>query len=384
MHLIVFLNIIIHGCFGGSRVTLALLAIELGANALTIGFMVALYSVPPLFLGIYAGRVVDRYGMRPPMLFGAALCGCGLLLPYLWQQIAALYFSAAIIGTAFAFFNVAVQNIAGAWGPRAERSRNFSTLSLGYSISGLLGPLTAGFVIEYFGHAAAYLCFSVTTLIPVAVLCFSRKLKLVGKPESTPSKRGIFDLLRLPELRKVIIMSAMIVTGWDLYMFYLPIYAHSVGLSASTIGIVLGVYAAATFIVRFSLPYLTHHFPARHVLAVSMFCGAATFVLFPFVHTAWLLGALSFVIGLALGCGQPVTLLMSYNRSPAGRTGEATGVRIALNHFAHSAVPIIAGGLGSAFGIAPVFIMIAGVLAVSGYLGSRLKPSSDIGTPPPN
>ena len=53
MYLIVLLNVIIHGSFIGSRVVMALLAIELGENALAIGVMVALYSVPPLLLGVY-------------------------------------------------------------------------------------------------------------------------------------------------------------------------------------------------------------------------------------------------------------------------------------------------------------------------------------------
>ena len=83
------------------------------------------------------------------------------------------------------------------------------------------------------------------------------------------------------------------------------------------------------------------------------------FTVFPFAQNAWLIGALSFGIGLALGCCQPLTLLMSYNRSPAGRTGEVTGVRMTLNHFTHTLVPVAAGALGSAFGMAPVFIMIA-------------------------
>ena len=128
------------------------------------------------------------------------------------------------------------------------------------------------------------------------------------------------------------IIGAMVVTGWDLYMFYLPIYAHSIELPASTIGLMLGAFAAATFIVRFSLPFLTRRYNARRVLSVSMFCAAAMFVLFPFVTGVWLLGALSFSLGLALGCSQPVTLLLAYNRSPEGRTGEATGIRFALNH----------------------------------------------------
>jgi hypothetical protein len=71
---------------------------------------------------------------------------------------------------------------------------------------------------------------------------------------------------------------------------------------------------------------------------------------------------------------------MSYNRAPEGRTGEATGVRLVLNHVMHSSVPVVAGALGSSFGVAPVFLMIAAVLAVSGYLGGSIKRSNA----PPN
>ncbi|MCX7135840.1 MAG: MFS transporter, partial [Proteobacteria bacterium] len=126
MYLVVFLNVIIHGCLTGSRVVLSLFAIDLGVNALQIGLMVALYSATPLMLGVTAGRITDRYGVQPPMLFGAVLCACGLLLPYLWQHVGALYISAIVIGTGFVFYNVAVQNLTGAWGPRADRAKNFS------------------------------------------------------------------------------------------------------------------------------------------------------------------------------------------------------------------------------------------------------------------
>ena len=380
MYLIVLLNVIIHGCLTGSRVVMALYAIELGVNALSIGIMVALYSATPLMLGVTAGRATDRFGVQPPMVFGAVLCGCGLMLPYLWRHVAALYVSATVIGAGFVFYNVAVQNLTGAWGPREDRAKNFSTLSLGYSISSFVGPLAVGYVIEYFSHAIAYLCLSLSTLAAVAILLSYRKLREVEIPHAATHEKSAFSLLLQPELRKVLITGAMVVTGWDLYMFYLPLYAHSIGLTPSTIGIILGTFAAATFVVRFSLPQLTARFTAPRVLAVSMFFGAAVFTVFPFAQNAWLIGALSFGIGLALGCCQPLTLLMSYNRSPTGRTGEVTGVRMTLNHFTHTLVPIAAGALGSAFGMTPVFIMIASILGVSGYLSATvIRP----GEPPP-
>jgi MFS family permease len=310
------------------------------------------------------------------MIFGAVWCGCGLMLPYLWPSIAALYLSAAVIGMAFVFYNVAAQNLTGAWGPREDRAKNFSTLSLGYSISSFVGPLAVGYAIEYSDHAHAYLYLSLSTLVAVAVLLSYRKLGDIRPPIGREHTQSAFSLLLIPDLRKVLITGAMVVTGWDLYMFYLPLYATSIHLSPSTIGIILGTFAAATFVVRFSLPQLNARFTARNVLAFSMYFGAVVFTLFPFAQNAWVIGALSFGIGLALGCCQPITLLMSYNRSPEGRTGEVTGVRMTLNHFTHSVVPIIAGALGSAFGMAPVFIMIAGVLGTSGYMSSTVKPAT--------
>ena len=381
MYLVVFLNVIVHGCFIGSRLVMALLAIELGASPLAIGLMVALYSMPPLLLGIYSGQLSDRYGVRPPMLFGTILCGCGLVLPYVWQHVVALYVSAAVIGTGFVFYNVSVQNLAGGWGPREARAKNFATLSLGYSISSLAGPLAVGYIIEYVSHTAAYLILSITSLAAVGVLLFWRTLKEFKLPPRPKDSRSTLDLLRMGELRKTLILGAMVVTGWDLYMFYMPIYGHSIGLTASTIGTILGIFAIATFIVRSFLPMLTARFTSPRVLAVSMFGGAAMFLLFPFVRDTWILGTLSFVIGLALGCGQPVTLLLTYNRSPPGRTGQVTGIRFALNHVAHTAVPLISGALGSAFGVAPPFLMIAAVMATSGYLGGKVKRMSEIKPP---
>ena len=65
---------------------------------------------------------------------------------------------------------------------------------------------------------------------------------------------------------------------------------------------------------------------------------------------------------------QPLTLNLTYNRSPAGRAGEVTGLRLTINNITHIAVPLGAGSLGALLGIAPVFWASAGILLVSGWL----------------
>jgi len=368
--LLSLITLVVQGCHMGSRMVASLFAIELGANPLLIGVLIAAYSLFPLLLGVYSGRISDRLGSRYPMLAGSAIFALGLLLPYLWPQLVMLYISAALVGIGFVFYNVSAQNLAGALGTPEQRTRNFSTLALGYAAGHMAGPLIAGFAIDFKGHTFAYLCFAVLAVLPIGILAWNRRLD-GARHVAAPDRGSAFGLLQNPALRRAIITSGLVVTGMDLYSFYVPIYGHSIGLSASTIGTILGMFAAASVIVRIVLPALTRRYGVEAVLSAAMFAGAAFFLPFPLIQSVPALLALSFGIGLALGCGQPLTLNIAYNRSPPGRSGEVTGLRLTINNITHITVPLAAGALGVALGVAPVFWVNATLLATSGYLARK-------------
>lgn len=368
IYLITLLTLIAQGAHMGSRMVASLFAIELGANPLLIGVLIAAYSAFPLLLAVYSGRLSDRLGPRRPMIAGTAVLALGLLLPYLWPALSALYVSAILIGIGFVFYNVSAQNLAGALGTPEERTRNFSTLGLGYSGGHMVGPLLGGYVIDHFGHVHTYLAYAVLMALAFALLIVGRRRFNIGGRTGAEEHKSTLQLLHNPSLRRAIVVSGLVVTGWDLYGFYVPIYGHSIGLSASTIGVILGVFAIASFVVRIVLPAVTRRFGVEAVLSVAMFTGALAFLPFPFIEFVPALLALSFCIGLALGCGQPLTLNIVYNRSPPGRSGEVTGLRLTINNITHIGVPLAAGALGTALGVAPVFWVNAAILAASGRL----------------
>jgi len=366
---IALLTLIVQGCHMGSRMVASLLAIDLGANPFLIGVLISVYSVFPLLLAVYTGRIADRLGSRYPMLAGSTVFVVGLLLPFLWPKLPVLYLSAALIGIGFVLYNVAVQNLAGGLGTLEQRTRNFSTLAMGYAAGQMCGPLLAGYAIDYGGFTAAYLSFAILSLVPVAVLAANRSLDATRTVSQRPGSP--FELLQNAALRRAIIVSGLMVTGMDLYTFYVPIYGHSIGLPAKTIGTILGMFAAATLVVRFVLPWFTRRYGVEAVLSTSMFACATFFLPFAFLEFVPALLALSFGIGLALGCGQPLTLNMAYNRSPPGRSGEVTGLRLTINNITHIGLPLAAGALGAALGVAPVFWVNATLLATSGYLSRK-------------
>ena len=354
----------------GSRVVASLFALKLGANAFEVGMLISVYSLFPLVLGVYSGRLSDRLGPRRPMLLGAVVMTLGLVLPFVQPTLSTLYVSCVLIGTGFVFFNVSNQTLGGAIGTAADRTHNFATLGLGYAAGHLVGPVLAGYAIDYLGHTYAYLILAALMLAPAAMFALDPRFAI---PPRRAARDGVntFSLLRLPALRRAVIVSGLITTGWDLYGFYVPIYGNSIGLSASTIGNILGAFAVATFVVRTVLARLTSRFGIEPVLRTAALCGAGLFVPFALIEYVPLLFALSFGIGLALGCSQPLTLNLAYNHSPAGRAGEVTGLRLTINNITHIGVPVASGALAAAIGVAPVFWACSVLLVASGWLSAR-------------
>ncbi len=357
--------------FRGSKVLISLFAIELGAAQFYIGTLIAMYSVFPLLLALYAGKLTDRLGVRTPMLCGSAGVAAGLSLPFLFPAIPALYASAALIGASHVFYIVAVQNLVGILSAGAEgRTKNFSNYGLVMAIGGLLGPLAAGFSIDYFGHATSYLYLAMVPLMSVLILVFASKHYRL-RPEKSMEEERVADarsLLANAPLRRTLITGGIVLTGTDLFQFYMPIYGHAIGLSASAIGVVISLFAAASFVVRLVMPALVKRWGEDAVFVWSLSLGAATYMMFPLFESAVLLGAAAFALGLGMGCGQPLSMILIYGRAPQGRSGEALGLRLTINNMMHIAVPLVFGTIGSVLGVAPVFIANSLLLAGGGVL----------------
>jgi len=372
IYLIVLMCTLNHTGFGGSRVAVSLYALHLGANQFTIGVLMALYGLCPMLLAVTIGKLADRVGPRLPMLMGTAGVAVALLLPPLFPGLATLYITALLIGTSFHFFFVTVTGIAGGIGGEGNRVRNYALVSLGVSGAGFLGPMTAGFSIDHLGHLPTFLLLSLFTIIPLLLLWFrSGFLPPAGKREAADGKRNAFDLWRIPVLRNTFIASGIISSAWDLFQFYLPVYGYSIGLSASAIGTVLGVFALATFVIRIGLPRLIKRSREAEILTYAIFVAAFAFVLFPFFKNAYALAAIAFLLGLGCGCGQPLSMSLIYALSPRERVSESTGLRVTVNNFAHLVIPLFFGSLGTAFGYFPVFVSNSAMLVAGGLLMRR-------------
>jgi predicted MFS family arabinose efflux permease len=361
-------TITLHLAYAGARVTLSLFALDLGASPFTVGILLSLLAFLPMTFSIAVGRLIDRIGVRKPMLVGAATLVAGILVAVIWPTLSALFVTSCLAGSGFIIYHIAVNYLAAVVGPPADRAKNFSWLALSFSTSGFLGPMVAGFAIDAIGYRWTMLllgCFALATL--VALLAKRIEVPLQPAEAHGAQRRRLVDLLKSRTMRRVFIVSGLLSMVWDLFSFVVPIHGHNINLSASTIGLILGAFGGAVFVVRLAMPLVIHRIGEWQMLIGAMIATGIALFIFPLVTTVPVLIGLAFFLGAGLGGAQPMIMSLLYNKAPPGRGAEAIAVRTLLINISQTAIPLLFGALGAALGMTPVFWTMAVLLVVAGY-----------------
>ena len=372
----VILNALGHLAFVGARMTTVLFALELGASEAAVGVLMSLFALLPMLLSVSAGRLIDRVGPRRPLVVSLGVLSVSAALPFALPSLATLYVSTTLLGVSFMYVHIAMNSVFGAHGSPEQRALNFSWLALAFAISNSIGPLVAGYAIDGFGHAPAFLVLALFPALALALLL--RRKRPLPRPEQGPlaKRTGVLELLRIPGLRQTFWVSLLLASGWDLFTFIIPLYGARLGLSAAAIGVILSTFAVATLTVRVAMPVLIRKLRQWVIIFAALAISGTCYLLFPLAQSVPPLIALSFVLGLGLGSAQPVIMSLLYAASPPGRQGEAVGLRTSLLNGSHTLIPLASGAASSAVGMAPVFWALAAFLLGGAWFARRQVKSS--------
>jgi MFS family permease len=357
----------LHGCLNGMRLAVPLLAAAEGRSAAVIGLLMALFAVFPFLIAIPAGRLSDRRGYHLPARLAAVLACAGAALAALSQHLVVLGLAAALAGAGSAIGMIALQRTAGRLaGSGAERLRIFSWVAL--------GPVLAGTLIDHLGYRAAFAGLALLPLLTLAASAAVPREPVPAAPATTaPSRGAAWDLLRSADLRRLFFINWLIAACWDAHAFALPLLGHERGLSASAIAAVLACYAVTSAAVRLAIPLLAERLQPRALMAAALALTAAVFLLYPLLHSAWAMAACAGALGLGLGAIQPAVMSALHTVAPAGRQGEALGLRSTVIHFSTLVMPLGFGALGAALGVAPVFWLTGLALSAGAWQARCLR-----------
>jgi predicted MFS family arabinose efflux permease len=358
---LIALIVLAHTAFSGGRVALTLSAIRLGGTPFEVGLVVGLLALVPMLLAVHAGRWIDRIGILKPSLLALLLLEAALLTALL-PTLAGLGAAAVLMGCGFMLVHLAVNQAVGHGSTPENRTQAFSMLALGSSASTVAGPVIAGFLIDLAGHARTFLVLALLPALALALLGAGRQAAPPALPALSLAKPRLVDLLRHAPLRAVLVVSALLSMGWDLFTFMMPMHGDRIGLSASTIGLVMGAFGAGTFVVRLFIPILSRTFSEWQVLAAALALTALVYLVFPLSEAVPVMLVLAFVLGLGLGSALPMIMSAIQHTAPPGRSGEAIGIRSLLINASQTALPVGFGAIGSAAGTGFLFWALAAIL----------------------
>jgi len=383
----------------GVRVTTALAALHAGLSPALIGPMIALFALMPMLVGVRLGRLIDRVGVRQPLTAGALLASVGAAVCAVLPHPLVLAAMALVVGLSHVAFSLGTQHAAGELGGPARRAANFNLLTMAFSVSGLLGPPLAGFVIDHHGHRAAFAVLSLLAL-GVTLACrlfpFEKHLPPGATPGlHTPDRPGTgspppggargwrasLELLGDLRFRQLLLALLVVSAAWEAFQFLIPLHAHAIGLSAGSVGLAIASFSAGSLTIRLLMSRLLPWLTSTQWLLLALALCVLGYALLPFSSVLPMMMAMSFLLGIGPGIGLPLTLASLHAASPAGRVGEAAGLRVMLQSFQQIVLPVIVGLLAALLGVRPLFwlyalIALAILLSIRRALGNPGTPAA--------
>ncbi|WP_458095663.1 MFS transporter [Roseomonas sp. WA12] len=283
--------------------------LALGAGATETGWLQAAQALPFLLLALPAGVLADRVS-RTRLMIGAEALRAAALLAVLGLAatgrlnlagLAALGFVGAAGTVAQA---VAAPALLPAIVPREGLAAGNRLIELGRSLSFTAGPALGGALIGWAGAGPAYGLAIGLSLLSAALLAGLHEPARATPPRRHPGRElreGMQFVLRHPLLRPILTTAVLFNTAWFVLQAGYVVHAvRDLGLSATEVGITLGLCGAGMVAGALASPWLARRWPLGALIAVGP-CVAALAALLMLATAVWpvpvLAGAALFLFG---------------------------------------------------------------------------------------
>ena len=370
---LVFHTIIAQATYNGVRVLISYRTLELGGSGFVLGLMTACYSLVPLFLALFIGRLVDRGYATAVLWVGTALSILPVALAAVSPNLVVLLIATMSLGLGQMLATVASQALIPQSFPASKMTAKFGHLTLGVSIGQTIGLPLAGMVADATSGDAAITnalwfmtAISALTLVAAVVVMFRGRTPHVSRAEAAEGAQTPWTLLSLRGMKPAIFSSMATLAAVDLMTAYLPLIGQQNGLSVTTVTWLLTMRTLASVISRLFIGRLTSRWRNLSLLWTASALAGVSVMLIPVLSQPWMLGVLLTVAGFCFGLTQPLTMSwVSTLADPANRAA-VLSIRLAGNRLSQVAIPSAASALTIIAGSGIVFTIAGALLVLAG------------------
>lgn len=342
----------------------------LAMSPTALGLFTTVFAVGRLTADIPSGRLADRAPVSRAFVHAGAVVVAGSILLALAPAAEVAILAAFVLGVGSSISNTTGMTWFSASAPRARRGRSLAVFSGALLVGQALGPALAGslsLLVGWRGAAAGGAVLGAATA--VVFVSFGRLLR-AGDRETTGPERAIRAPrpLQAPLRREVIVLYsvsfALFFTLGSLPQTLVPLIgADEFGLSAATIGLVLGLGGGCRLIGVVVGGVVSDRVSRKAVLVTGLLLMAAGVALLAVGQSvaSWLSGIVLMSLG-SFGPTAGATILA--DRTPTGSIGRRLGTFRFVGDLGLLFGPLVVGLLFEQAGQAVSILAVTGLLAV--------------------
>ncbi|MCC2678491.1 MAG: multidrug resistance protein [Pseudobdellovibrio sp.] len=376
---IIFLTVFIYLLgFGIVIPSIPLLSVQLGATAFETGLLMSAYSFMQFIFSPFWGRLSDKYGRRPILLFCLAGEAVSYLLFAQAQSLGFLFFARLLSGFFGASISTASAYISDIT-PANERSKGMALIGAAFGLGFLFGPAIGGaltiwaehistdpfFRTSFSSYWVAGLC-AVTFFFALQFLKESRQFGISKAAEQPLHKRLIhyFKVDTVGPLMFVFMLSSLAMSTMEATLILYTKDKFGWGLKEVSFGFAyIGVIIVITqgYLVRRLIPKLGE----KHVLRAGLTFMTIGFSGIVISDSIWILAVAQTFLAVGVGFTNPSTLGSISLLTNADEQGTVLGTTQGMSSLGRIIGPAVGGALYSALTIQSPFIL-SGAMALLG------------------
>jgi MFS transporter, DHA3 family, macrolide efflux protein len=348
-------------------------------STLSTGIVLALYTLPYIVFGAFAGVFIDRLNKRAVMVAADVLrAALVILVPFAApHSIAAVYALSFAMATAAVFFEPSKLAVVPDIVPAGSLMRANSLMATGENLTEILGYTLAGVTLAYVSTTSAFRIDSVSFVISALALMLM-KYRAPLKAASTKAAASFWRELRegLAYLRQhrglrvntIMIVACMAGIGASYPLtFFLAIRVLDGGTKA--FGAFEAVIAVGYLVGSVALAAVATRVPKGYAMTLGLVVMGLSLVAVSLAGEVWQACVPFAVLGIANSFALIAVDTFLQQSVPHELRGRVFGVRFTLAQGTYAVSVLIGGALAGVFDVRALFVVAGILIAVPAVAG---------------
>jgi MFS family permease len=274
--------VVVFGCYFGTYMRMPvvpLYAVALGADTVEVGLINAAFLLMAGMLSLPLGMFSDRLGTKLTAAIGILILSTTSFLLCFSHTPGQLIWIYLFSGMGLAAFGPTTMAFVANISPPTHLGRSYGWYTTAIYTGMTLGPAVGGFTAQGAGYPFTFFISGLSIFLTFWVIIFflpaSHRTLVTRSPQARTTAALLWELLANRSLIGCWLATLGGCFGLGLFLTFLPLYAHSQGLSMGQIGLVFATQGILNVLSRIPFGHLSDRAGDRNWLAVAGMMGVA-------------------------------------------------------------------------------------------------------------